>query len=419
MTHAILPAITNQAERITSPDTKHTHRYLLWLLLSCLLPILQGCLSPITLQHAVSTYDEATTNAISRQLLTNIARAHHHQPIHFTGVSNVAATFDFRFSAGVTPALGGLSGNTLMPIFGGSVAENPTISIVPIEGEEFTRRLLTPFQQSKFMLLLRQRFDIDLLLRLMAQEVRIHDYPSPTIYRNDPSDTTGYEMFRKAVLHLSAIQDQNQLQAEPLSLEHDWTLPVASVSAEGFHTLEKKFSIHHDQQKGLFILRQKKQGPILITNYDPGRLSEEEREQLSEEAMKWDPNDVAFDIRPGGTGEKWPMRGIFRLRSFHAIISALGRSLGDEPERHVEKDPRTPPILRDENPDATMALLVTNAPPLNADLSIRSYGKYYAVNNQQPHTRWNRDAFQMLYLLFQMTVTDLPHTSVPSITIAK
>jgi hypothetical protein len=331
----------------------------------------------------------------------------------------VAATFDFRFSAGATPALGGLSGNTLMPIFGGSVAENPTISIVPIEGEEFTRRLLTPFQQSKFMLLLRQRFDIDLLLRLMAQEVRIYDHSAQAAYRNDPADKIGYEMFRKVVLHLSAIQDQNQLQAEPLSLEHNWTLPVTSVSAEGFHTLEKKFSIRHDPGKALFILHQKKQGPILITNYDPDTLPEEEREQLSEETMEWDPSDVVFDIRPDGTGGKWPIKGIFRLRSFHAIISALGRSLGDEPERHVEKDPRTPPILRNENPDATMDILITDTPPPNADLSIHSYGKYYTVNNQEPHTRWNRDAFQMLYLLFQMTVTDLPHTSVPGITIAK
>ena len=34
-----------------------------------------------------------------------------------------------------------------MPIFGGAVAENPTISIVPIEGEEFTKRLLTRFSK--------------------------------------------------------------------------------------------------------------------------------------------------------------------------------------------------------------------------------------------------------------------------------
>ena len=34
--------------------------------------------------------------------------------------------------------------------------------------------------------------------------------------------------------------------------------------------------------------------------------------------------------------------------------------------------------------------------------------RYYAVNTSGPHARWNRDAFQLLFLLFQMTVTDLP-----------
>jgi hypothetical protein len=63
----------------------------------------------------------------------------------------------------------------LLPLFGSSVAENPTFSIVPIEGEEFTRRLLTPFEEGKYTLLLRQRFDIDLLLRLMAQELRVKE----------------------------------------------------------------------------------------------------------------------------------------------------------------------------------------------------------------------------------------------------
>lgn len=397
---------------------KNTQPYSWWLL-PCLLITLPGCLSPITLHHAVSAYDDAITSTISRQLLTNIARARHHQPIHFTGVSNVAATFDFRFSAGATPALGGLAGTTLMPLFGGSVAENPTISIVPIEGEEFTRRLLTPFQQNKFMLLLRQRFDIDLLLRLMAQEVRIQESTSQTTYRNTPSDMTGYETFRKVVLHLSAIQDRDQLYAEPLNLEYDWTLPAAAVSAEGFHTLAKEFVVHHDRQNNLFILHQKKQGPILITNYDPGILSEKERAQLSKEAEGWEPNNVAFDIRPGGMGGEWPMKGIFRLRSFHAIISALGRSLSDEPEYHVEKDLRTLPVSRDENPVATMALLVTDTPSPNTDLSIRSHGRHYAVDTQGQQARWNRDAFQMLYLLFQMTVTDLPRTGAPGITIAK
>ena len=94
-----------------------------------------GCLSPITLNRAVTSYDEAITDAISKQLLINIARAHQHQPIHFTGVSNIAATFDFRVSAGATPALTGEASRALMPIFGGSVAENPTIVLCRSKGK--------------------------------------------------------------------------------------------------------------------------------------------------------------------------------------------------------------------------------------------------------------------------------------------
>ncbi len=55
---------------------------------------------------------------------------------------------------------------SLAPIFGATIAENPTITIVPIEGEEFTQRLLTPFQEHRLILLLRQGYDIDLCFDL-------------------------------------------------------------------------------------------------------------------------------------------------------------------------------------------------------------------------------------------------------------
>lgn len=381
--------------------------------------VLSGCVSPLALNRAVSAYDDAITSAASKQLLMNIARAHHHQPIHFTGVSNVAATFDFRFNAGASPALGGLAGAVLMPIFGGAVAENPTISIVPIEGEEFTKRLLAPFQQTKLTLLLRQRYDIDLLLRLMAQEVRLQQATQRVAYRNLPSDSQGYEMFRRVVLHLSAIQDQNQLHVEPLTLERTWIIPAGSVTAEGFQALEKEFSVLYNKQDNTYTLRKNVPGPILITNYDPNTLPSEERIRLSSEAGNSGTNDVAFDIRPTGAGGEWPIQGTFRLRSFHAILSFLGRSLGDEPEYHVETDPRTPPVARGENPVFTMELVVSDSALPGADLSIHSHNRHYAVNTVGPLARWNRDAFQMLHLLFQMTITDLPRTGVPSITIAK
>jgi hypothetical protein len=447
---------------------------------------LAGCLSPITLNRAVIAYDEAVSKAESEQLLINIARAQHHQSIHFTRVPNIAATFDFRVNAGGTPALTGESGGLLMPLFGGSIADNPTFTIVPIEGEEFTKRLLTPFHQSKLTLLLRQHFDVDLLLRMLAQEVHLqhghaqnrtdearndpehhfrfrrgrhhhgsrqeghvdpqhareqHDLSEHAIqlteeqerrvrqrserhrrqiaYRNNPSSQTEYEMFRRVVLHLSAIQDQRKLYAEPLTFERSWTIPAGSVTAEGFQALEKEFTVHYHPEDNTYTLSKQILGPVLITNYDPDIVCCEERAELFDLTSSWIEHDVAFDIRPDSVGGEWPIRGSFRLRSFHSILNFLGHSLGEEAEYHVEKDPRTPPIKRDENPAMTLDLVVSETPLKNVGLSIRSHGKYYAVNAEGPLAHWNLNAFQLLNILFRMTVTDAPLFSPPGITIAK
>ena len=382
--------------------------------------ILGGCLSPMALNRAVIAYDEAVTGAVSQQLLINIVRARHRQPIHFTGVSNIAATFNFQANVGAAPSPGGLAGAVISPVFGGSVAESPTISIVPIEGEEFTKRLLTPFPQNKLTLLLRQRFDVDLLLRMMAQEVRLlNKKESNGVYRNSPANKAGYEMFRRLVLHLSAIQDHNQLYAEPLVLINTWNIPANAITADGFQALQKEFTVRYNPQDNTYTLHKQVAGPILITNYDPNTLSEEERENLRQQVGDGNSSDIAFDIRAGRYGGEWPISGVFRLRSFHSILGFLGKALGDEMGYYVEKDPRTPPILLNENPDLTMEFIVSDTPPPDADLSIRWNGRYYAVNTTGLNARWNRDAFQLLFLLFQMTVTDIPRAGVPSITIAK
>lgn len=71
-----------------------------------------------------------------------------------------------------------------------------------------------------------------------------------TAYHNDPSDRAGYEMFRRIVLHLSAIQDQKQLYAEPLTFERSWEISNNGISAEGLlQAIEKDFTVSHDQKK--------------------------------------------------------------------------------------------------------------------------------------------------------------------------
>ena len=205
--------------------------------------------------------------------------------------------------------------------------------------------------------------------------------------------------------------------AEPLIYHRTWTIPANSVTAEGFQALQKEYLVTYNQKDNSYTLQKQITGPILITNYDPYTLSPEERARLINETEEGYLNDVSFDIRPGHIGGEYPLKGDFRLRSFYTILNFLGRSLEEDPEYYVDKDPRTPEVL--ENPVHTMELVLSDSAPSGADLSIQSHGKYYAVKTTGPLARWNREAFQMLYLLFQMTVSEVPRVGVPSITIAK
>ena len=401
-------------------NSHHTiKKFRLWpILIGSVLTSLTGCFSPYSLEKAVVAYDYAITNTLVDQLLINIARAHHHQPVHFTGVSNIAATFDFRTFAGATPPLGGIDGGfSLSPLFGASIAENPTISISPIDGEDFTQRLLTPLQESKLTLLLRQGVDIDLLLRLMAGELRIFRGEGEIAYYNTPSDKIGYPFFRKMVLHLSQLQDTNQLYVEPLVLEREWSLPFSPLSGEDFATLEKTYEVTYDRPSTAYILKKRVVGRIVITNYDPDLLSSDERLDLQKKAERWPPNDLLVDIRPGFPGGDLPIQGDFRLRSFHAILNFLGRTMEEEPEYHVDPDPLTGSVT--ENPIRTFDIIETASRPTEAILSVPYEGEYYSFSDHV-NDSWNQEAFRLLYQLFQMTVTEeLKGAAAPSITIAK
>lgn len=372
---------------------------------------------PKALEHLVVAYDYSVTKSLVEQLLVNIARSHHHQPVHFTAISNIAATFDYRFTAGVTPPLGGLDGGfSLSPIFGATIAENPTISINPIEGEDFTQRLLTPLREAKMTLLLRQGVDIDLLLRLMAGEIRMTSDNHEIAHYNRPSDTKGYPIFRQIVLHLSRLQDNNQLYVEPLVFDREWTLPLSSLSAENFHALETNYRVIVDREKPLYTIQKRTIGHTVITNYDQTTISNKERLALQAKADRWPPNDILVDIRTDNPGGEYPMQGAFRLRSFHGILNFLGRTIVEESEYHVDPDPRTGIVS--ENPVRTMAIIETTSKPPNAKLSVTHEGHYYSIADDQKRS-WNQEAFRLLYQLFQMTVTEVPRGTGPSITIAK
>ena len=171
-----------------------------------------------------------------------------------------------------------------------------------------------------------------------------------------------------------------------------------------------------DEGKLLYRLTARVAGRIVVTNYDPELLPDEEKIRMNEAAQKGPPNEVVIDIRPGYAGGEYPLTGKLRLRSFFSILKFLGETIDDDPEFFVEKDPRTAGVA--QNPNRTLEIVEEEDKPEGADLSVYYKGNYYAVAPDKEYL-WNAAGFQLLHQIFQMAVSELPKTAGPGITIAK
>lgn len=113
--------------------------------------VLGGCVGPPMLERQVLGYDEVTSEIEQKLLLLNIARVDVGRPIHFTTTSSIAATFDWTTAINVGGSVQESSGTDFFNFnWGASASENPTFSIIPISGQDFTHRILTPFKDDVF-----------------------------------------------------------------------------------------------------------------------------------------------------------------------------------------------------------------------------------------------------------------------------
>ncbi len=381
-----------------------------------LLP-LAGCMGPVSLHKAVLNYDEIISRLEREMLLLNIARTHRNIPSHFTVTSNIAATFDYQTNAGFVGTIFERAGdiNKYALNLGVSVSENPTLGIIPIQGEEFAKRILTPMDESKFQFLIFQGAPIDMVMRLMARgiEIQNEDGTFQRFILNWSTHSKEYEEFRKRALHLTWLNASRKLFVDRLSFEESLRIKLSGPPSASDITKAHEKGYHWQQvgENGTYELTTPTTGRVVITNYDPQTLTNSERQALNILAAAKPNNFVFMDIRTGYPGGDYPLFGSIKLRSFNEILEFLAAGIDRTPEFDVDPDSRTGTVLR--NPTSTLAIVI-DKPSSPEVLHISYAGHDYAINN----TSCDRDTFKLLYHLFQMTVTDVSGIGVP-ITISK
>ena len=176
--------------------------------------VCSGCLGSVAQHKAVLGYDHTVSRLEYEILLVNIGRLRHWLPVHFTVTSSIAATFDYQTNAAI---LGPFT--DVGPNVGVSAAENPTLTIVSIQGKQFTERVLTPLEDTTFEFPVFQGIPIDMVMRLMADgiEVQTREGAFARFILNWPTHPAEYEEFLRIAMHLAWLNANQRLFVGRLS----------------------------------------------------------------------------------------------------------------------------------------------------------------------------------------------------------
>jgi hypothetical protein len=377
---------------------------------------ISGCLGPPVLERQVLGYDEVTRTLDEKLLLLNIARVSNEEPVHFTSTSSIAATFNWTTTLGAGGELTGSKGTSFLNLnIGGSASENPTFSISPVSGKEFTERVATPFQDTIFEFLVFQGGKINQTLRLMGAgiEVQKPDGRFVRFIENDPQRPKEYEEFRRIAAHLQWLNDNRQLFVRPLVFNE--TLIADFKNTPSAADINNGFNMGlrwRQKPNGNYELTRLQSGRVVVANFDPMALTDQQRFELAEKIKKNPSGFVYLDIKPDGPGGNFPIQGAIKLRSMFQILNFIATGIRIAPEFTVSAN--VPTEETEAGATATLKINVTDSPPDLRLPTVYYEGHYYSVND----TVWDRTTFLILSILFQTTIGRIENIGIP-ITISK
>lgn len=335
-------------------------RVLALTMLSLILCALSGCtiVGPRSISMGREDYNEAINKTEDEQMLLSIVRGRYGETFSLLAVSGVAANIRFKTNAGIEVGVGpntNYDGN-LVPFSGGlSYEENPTITYVPVQGEQYLRQLLSPISLDILVLFIRTGTYSGTTLKLLAN--RINDMQNPDFL--DAPRTEADSRFQRFV----------ELNAE---------LDQAGI----LHWLADPEKEHHFD--------------VFITHYAPAH-SEKVREYLTLLGLpmpKDHSNDIVLPVYLGVKGQE--LGGIaISTRSTFSLIQILRAAL-EIPQEHVNAGlvvcyPRVGLAGKD------ICIYASKEKPKSAAVTVKYRGYWFYIDETDMQTKLFYSAVRSLW----------------------
>ncbi len=187
-----------------------------FLLLCISMLALAGCSPRINQENLMknrSDFNSVVIRSWDEQMLLNLVRMRYRDNPMFLEIGNVISTQSSKTAGGINTSMD-FNGNGGAGIgLNGERSITPTITYVPLQGEEFAKRLLTPVTPSTIFLLSQSGWSLERLMLCCVQQANSVKN-AVTASGPTPEIAPSYEPFQKLVDALKILHKDRLLQIE-------------------------------------------------------------------------------------------------------------------------------------------------------------------------------------------------------------
>ncbi|HZZ91568.1 MAG TPA: hypothetical protein VFE23_03345 [Usitatibacter sp.] len=385
---------------------------------------LAGCASigPDALQQTRLQYNEAVKTTTEEQLLLNIVRLRYGDTPSSLAVSSIAAQFERTQNLQLSPfftsagADSNRSFTAILPQAGVAAADRPTMSLTPLDDQEFTRKLFTPMTLDGIIYLAKTTWPISTVFRLYLENLNWVSN-AQTASGPTPRQPPEVDDFLRGITALQSLQDRSRIvfTQEPRDEIAGGPLPASSVSARDVLEAAKNgFEYRQDAKAGTWTLVKKTSAPVMLVDPSTGFSPDM---QVFVDAFHLQPGLGKYDITQEGTNpfETASRRTGLDLETRSLLQALYYVSHGiDIPPEHAAREALT--ITRTESGGAYdwqrvmgglfhVRWAAGEARPAGAQVAVRYHGYWFYIDAADQDTK---STFSLLMELSRLELAGKP-----------
>lgn len=387
-----------------------------WGVVGCLLVSVSGCaIGPTALRGSRPEYNRVIQQTEKEELLLNMVRLRYGEHIKFLQVSSIVSSLNVGASVnasatvpfGTQARLDNISGANVANFGAGlNYSETPTITYVPVEGQQFATQILRGASVDNLIALLQSGWNIDRVMSLLV------DRMGPLV--NDPGAAT-FPQFMELLKLWRTIQSRGDLrfvwfpQADTLLAEK---LPASAVNTRVFSaTGITNYLKYVPREDGTYQLLQNFDSVVMELQYANeeeaqraamllGNVSARPRGALVERFALFNAT-----IAPNAYSEPVTVLPT-NLRSFSDMLFAVTSGVAVPPEDAavvLPTDPAAPQLIHVRH---------SGSSPDRAFVAISYRGRWFAIADTDLDSKVN---FGLLLTVLSLQTT--PSGAVPGLTL--